>query len=195
MPVETEAASEPRTRRLSRGHWLATGVALLLVVATGAAVWTWRHPDVSFEYGYGMTMTRDVGFTVWTTLGDSDRPGDSPITFTDLEPRFRQDGAGVQVEYLICDLDPVALEEHGVGGFGYGGPTRWVERYCASTRPADGGDLVLRTDTRQELLVGITATRPGRTVITGHHVTYRVGWQRGSSEIAVSTRLTARRPA
>ena len=194
MPVETEAVSEPWTRRPTRRHRLATAVALLLVLATGAVVWTWRHPDVSFEYGYGMTMTRDVGFTVWTTLADSDRPGDSPITFTDLEPRFRQDGAAVRVEYLICDLDPVVLEGDRVSGFGYGGPTRWVKRYCASTRPAEGGDLVLRSDTRQELLVGITATRPGRTVITGHHVGYRVGWQRGSSEIAVSTRLTARRP-
>jgi len=99
----------------------------------------------------------------------------------------------VKVEYVICDLDPVALEEDRVGGFGYGLPTRWVKRYCASTRPAEGADLVLRTDQRQELLVGITGTRPGRTVITGHDVSYRVGWQRGSSEIAVSTRLTARR--
>lgn len=194
MPVETEAATQPRTRRRTRRPWLLTGLALSLVVVVGAGVWTWRHPDVSFEYGYGMTMTRDVGFTVWTTLADSDRPGDSPITFTGLEPRFRQDGAAVRVEYVICDLDPVALEENGVTGFGYGGPTRWVKRYCAGTRPAEGADLVLGADQRQELLVGITATRPGRTVITGHDVTYRVGWRRGSDRIAVSTRLTARPP-
>lgn len=192
MSVATDAAPGPRTRRLSGRRRFATGVVLVLVVAAGALAWTSRHPDVSFDYGYGMEMTRDVGFTVWTTLGDSDRPGDSPITFTGLEPRFEQDGAAVTVEYVVCDLDPVALEENGVSGFGYGGPTRWVERYCASTRPAEGADLVLRTGQRQELLVGITGTRPGRTVITGHHVSYRVGWQRGSSEIAVSTLLTAR---
>ena len=193
MSVDAEVASEPRIRRLSRRQWLAGGVALVLVLAAGAVAWTWRHPDVSFDYGYGMGYAADVGSTAWTTLADSDEPGGSAISFTSIEPRFRQDGAAVEVEYLICELDRVALEEDGVTGFGYGGPTRMVKRYCASTRPAEGGDLVLRSDTRQQLLVGITPTRPGRTVITGHDVTYRVGWQRGSGLIHVFTRVTARR--
>jgi hypothetical protein len=147
---------------------------------------------VSFESGYGMAMTRDVGFTVWTTLVHSEERGGSPITFTGLEPVFKKDGAEVTVEYIVCDLDPAALEEDRVGGFGYGLPTRYVERYCASTRPAEGADLIPGTDVRQELLVGITSTQPGRTVITGHHVSYRAGWQRGSSVIDVTTKLRAR---
>jgi hypothetical protein len=188
MSVEAEAAPRPR------GRWLPVGVVVALVLAAGTLAWGWRHPDVSFEYGYGVAMTRDVGSTVWTTLADSDEPGGSAITFTSLTPRFRQDGARATVRYIICELDPAALDDDGVGGFGYGLPTRYVDRYCRSTRPAAGADLVLGADVRQELLVGITATQPGRTVITGHHVTYRVGWQRGSSDIHVATRLTARRP-
>jgi hypothetical protein len=165
-----------------------------LVLAASIAGWKWRHPDVSFEYGYGASMTRTVGATAWTTLADSDEPGGSPITFTELEPILKQDGAEVTVEYLICELDPAALAEDRVSGFGYGLPTRYVERYCMSTAPAEGADLILRTGVRQELLVGITATQPGRTVISGHHVDYRVGWQRGRSDIDVTTQLTARRP-
>ena len=188
--AETEAVPESRTRRL-RTRWLLSGLAIALVI--GAGTWARSHADVPFDAGYGMSMTRPVGFTVWTTLGASDRVGDSPITFTDLRPRFRQDGAAVRVDYVICDLDPVALEKDGVSTFGYGGSTRWVERYCTDTRPAVGADLAKRSDQRQELLVGITATRPGRTVITGHDASYRVGWRHGSSDIAVSTRLTVRR--
>lgn len=194
MSVEAGTAPESRSRRISRTRWLTIGVVFALVLAAGTVAWKWRHPDVSFEYGYGMAMTRDVGSAVWTTLADSDEPGGSPVTFTSLEPIFEQDGAEATVEYIICELDPTALEEDRVGGFGYGLATRYVERYCASTRPAEGADLILGTDIRQELLVGITSTQPGRTVIAGHHVSYRVGWQRGSSVIDVTTELTARQP-
>ena len=194
MSVEADTAAESRRHRLPRTRLLTIGVVFALVLAASIVGWKWRHPDVSFEYGYGMSMTRNVGSTVWTTLADSDEPGGSPITFTGLEPIFKQDGAEATVEYLICELDPAALEEDRVGGFGYGLPTRYVDRYCLSTQPAEGADLILRTDVRQELLVGITSTQPGRTVISGHHVDYRVGWQRGRSDIDVTTRLTARPP-
>ena len=52
-----------------------------------------------------------------------------------------------------------------------------------------GADLTRSAGVRQELLVGITPTRRGRTVITGHRVTYREGWRRGSSDIHVETVL------
>ena len=194
MSVEADAALESRRHRLPRTRLLTIGAVFALVLAAGIVGWKWRHPDVSFEYGYGVSMTRNVGSTVWTTLADSDEPGGSPITFTRLEPIFKQDGAEATVEYVICELDPAALEEDRVGGFGYGLPTRYVERYCLSTSPAEGADLNLRTDVRRELLVGITSTQSGRTVISGHHVDYRVGWQRGRSDIDVTTQLTARQP-
>jgi len=196
MSVDAEAAPDPRNGRRPRlpgKRRLLVGLALAGLLVVGAGAWASRHSDVPFDDGYGIEGTRDVGFTVWTTLADSDPAGGSPVTFTSLEPRLRQDGAAVEVEYVICELDPVALEKDRVGGFGYGLPTRVVERLCASTGPAEGGQLVLGADTRQELLVGITATRPGRTVISGHQATYRVGWWRGSRDIAVTTRLTARR--
>lgn len=192
MSVEADAVPESRRHRLPRTRFLTIGAVFALVLAASITGWKWRHPDVWFEYGYGMSMTRDVGSTVWTTLADSDEPGGSPVTFTHLEPIFKQDGAEAAVEYLICELDPVELKEDRVSGFGYGLPTRYVERYCLSTSPAETGDLILRTDVRQELLVGITSTQPGRTVISGHRVDYRVGWQRGRSDIHVTTQLAAR---
>ena len=194
MSVEADAAPESRRHGLPRSRLLTIGAVFALVLAASIAGWKWRHPDVLFEYGYGVSMTRPVGSTVWTTLADSDEPGGSPITFTHLEPVFKQDGAEVTVEYLICELDPAALEEDRVSGFGYGLPTRYVDRYCMSTSPAEGADLILRTGVRQELLVGITSTQPGRTVISGHHVDDRVGWQRGRGDIHVRTQLTARQP-
>lgn len=194
MSVEADAATESRWHRPPRTRLLTIGAVFALVLAASIVGWKSRHPDVRFEYGYGVSMTRNVGSTVWTTLADSDEPGGWPNTFTHLEPIFQQDGTEATVEYLICELDPDALEEDRVGGFGYGLPTRYVERYCLSTQPAEGADLILRTDVRQELLVGITSTQPGRTVISGHHVDYQVGWQRGRSDIDVTTQLTARQP-
>lgn len=192
-PSEAETSPESRPSRLMRKRWQVIGVAIALVVGVGGLAWSWRHPDVSFESSYGIGSDRRVGETVWTTLADSSEPGSSPVLFTDLEPIFENDGAAVTVEYLICELDPVALEEEGVGGFGYGGRTRDLKRYCASTRPAIGADFTRPSSSRRELLVGITPTRPGDTVISGHHVAYRVGWQRGSSDIHVEVDVRVRR--
>lgn len=142
MSVDAEAAPDSRNGRRPRlpgKRRLLVGLALAGLLVVGAGAWASRHSDVPFDDGYGIEGTRDVGFTVWTTLADSDSAGGSPVTFTSLEPRLRQDGAAVEVEYVICELDPVALEKDRVGGFGYGLPTRFVERLCASTRPAEAG--------------------------------------------------------
>ena len=195
MTVDAGSTPEAAPPRSAWRRWLARGVVLCLALAAGLVGWTWTHPDVpTFEYSYGISARRPVGTTLYTVLADTNRPGRSSITITGLEPIMNQDGARVDVEYLICDLDPVVLEKEGVEGFGFGGSSAAVARYCTSTRPAEDADLTLRADVRQALLVGITPTRPGRTVISGHHVTYRVGWQRGSSDIDVEIKLVGRRP-
>jgi hypothetical protein len=41
------------------------------------------------------------------------------------------------------------------------------------------------------LLVGVTPTRPGRTVIQSHRIEFREGWQKGSADIQVGVELNA----
>jgi hypothetical protein len=47
----------------------------------------------------------------------------------------------------------------------------------------------LGTDPGHELLVGVTPTRPGRTVIQSHRIQFREGWQKGSDDIHVEVVL------
>lgn len=126
---------------------------------------------------------------MWTTLVHSNQSGAARVRITSLEPVIEVDGAAVTVEYAICELDQEALAADGVSGFGYGVPARDVDRYCARTRPAENAVLHLRSEPREELIVGLTPTRPGRTVITGHQIEFRVGWQRGSDEIDVNVTI------
>lgn len=126
---------------------------------------------------------------MWTTLVHSNQPGATRVRITGLEPVIDVDGAAVQVEYVICELDEEALAADGVSGFGYGVPARDVERYCARTTPAENAVLHLRSEPREELIVGVSPTRPGRTVITGHQISFRVGWQRGTDEIDVNVTI------
>ena len=193
MDIETndENAVERGSDRARRKRRGLIGLVLVLVLAAagGALAWEWRHAEADFSYGYGIKPVIKVDQRVWTTLADSESQASDVITFSDLEPIFETDGTKATVEYLVCELDPVVLEKEGVGGFGYGMRDVYVDQVCADTWPAVGADLTRSPGVRQELLVGITPTRRGRTVITGHHVTYREGWRRGSSDIHVETVL------
>lgn len=183
---EVPATPAPQLRR-----WGLLAAVLALVIGAGVLSWERSHPDVALDYGYGIGLKRAVGETVWTTLADSQSIGSSAITFTELEPVIERDGAAVDVEYLVCALDEEALAEDGVGSFGYGLRDMAVRRSCTTTSPALGARLVAEPGVRRELLVGITATQPGRTVISGHRAAYDVGWRRGHGDILVETDLRA----
>lgn len=176
--------------RNRRALWSLGLVVVALAVASLA--WVWRHPDQSFDGGYGMRVEREVGEPVWTSLVHPGAPGVDQVTISHFEPRIATDGAEVELEYLICELNPGALSRDGVTAFGYGLHARHVDRYCTRTWPAEGATFSLRSEPRQELLVGITPTRAGRTVIHGHHMSYTVGWQVGSEELEVETRVVSR---
>lgn len=169
---------------------------LVLVVAAVALIapttWFLRGPERAFEAGYGIEGKRAVGHRIWTVLehGQSAEPG--VIDIRRIEPNITNDGAAVKVEYAVCHLDPVALAAEGVSGSGYGMPDRYARRYCTRLVPAEGTSMRLGTKPGQELLVGITATQPGRSVIPNHRIEFREGWRRGTAEIHASVVIKAR---
>lgn len=81
MSNDASATPRPRWRR-----WGLLAAALSLVVAAGVLAWERSHPDVAFDYGYGIGSKRAVGETVWTTLADSESLGSSALTFTSSSP-------------------------------------------------------------------------------------------------------------
>ena len=164
---------------------------LAVVLAGAATVWVWRHPDRSFDNGYGVKLKRAVGKTLWTPLEEGHFAAPGKIVIESIEPRIGRDGAAVVVEYAICDLDPATLADEGVGGSPFGGWDRDLGRYCTRLVPAEGASMRLGTDPGRELLVGVTPTRPGRTVIRSHRIEFSEGWQKGSDDIHVAVVLKA----
>lgn len=190
----TEVESPPREpgRPVDRRWLLAAGLVVVLVVG-GVLAWDWRHLDQRYESGYGIKPRVGVGEPVWTTLVHHGVDGVEEVTITDIEPIVRTDGTEAEVEYLICQLDQDFLEQEGVGTFAYGASDRDLDRYCISTTPAEGATYDPSGDSLQELIVGVTATRTGRTIITGHHLEFEDGWRVGDDDIAVEIDLAVRR--
>ena len=184
-PADRSAAPRRTTRRRL---WIAALVVVAL--AAGATAWLWRHPSQSFDGGYGLRLDGQVGESVWTSLTSPTTPGAEQVSIRGLEPHIVVDEAAVEIEYLICVLDPGVLERD--GAFIMGGDSAHVDHYCASTRPAVGSTLRLRSEPREQLIVGITPTRPGRSVIRGHRLSFGVGWQVGADELEVETRIVTR---
>lgn len=170
---------------------------MALVVLGGAAgtlVWWATHPAEVFSGGYGMGSSRDPGKTFWTPLAHSrDADVSADVVITGLSPRVRKDTADASVDYLICVLDTDYLAAEGIGAFIMGGEDADLDRYCTSTRPAVGSTFHLGASPPEEVLVGVTPGREGRSVIADHRVDYRIGWQRGHDTINVSTDLRSPR--
>jgi hypothetical protein len=176
----------PRGRRI-----VQASLVLAVVLVVTATVWVWRHPDRTFDSGYGVGARRAVGKTLWTPLEEGRAAAPGEIYIESIEPRMKSDGAAVVVEYAICDLDPATLAAEGVGASPYGGRDRDLDRYCTRVVPAEGASMRLGTDPGRELLVGVTPTRPGRTVIQSHRIEFREGWQKGSADVHVGVVVNA----
>jgi hypothetical protein len=167
---------------------MAMGVAVL-VLATCGAVWWRSHPDQPFTGSYGMGTKRHVGHPVWTVLVHWSEVDATGVTIRSIEPEFGVNTSDAKVEYILCEL-PEPINKDGVyESFGYGMHARRVDRFCISTRPAEGADMKLWADKREELLVGVTPTRPGRTLIKSHRVSFDDGWQRGRDEVGVEIKV------
>lgn len=162
-----------------------------LSAGIGAAGWWSIHPPQILAGGYGFESSRDPGQTVWTSLVHSQTDGAEELFIDGLTPRVQKDTSGAAVEYLICVLDTGVLADEGVGGFMVGGRDRDVDHYCSRTRPAIGSTVHLRADPPEEIIVGITPTQQGRSVIADHRIAYKVGWQRGHTSINVSTNISS----
>lgn len=163
----------------------------LLVLMGAFAFWAMRDSSQSFAGSYGMRVDRQVGRPMWTSLVAPGRAGAEKVTITDLEPRFGVDEAKVRVQYLICELDQKQLAAEGVGAFGFGGGEVAVERYCSATRPAVGSEFHLRSNPSEELIVGLTPTRPGRSVVRSFAIEFDDGWRHGRDAIDVRLRIDA----
>jgi hypothetical protein len=178
-----------RKARLRHVLWAGSLVTVLLVAAVVA--WQWRHPDRSFDAGYGIELERAVGVRLWTVLehGQTATPG--TIEIRDIEPHVTRDQASLEVEYVICHLDADAIES-GTTSVGYGMPDEVMSSVCVEVESAEGATMRLGEGAGQELLVGVTATRPGRSVIDTHRIRFGEGWQQGAAAIHVGVNLTAR---
>jgi len=198
VAVSRRAAFDPdqdgsaHARRPVRRWTLQVVVGTLALVMVGSAVWLLRHPDRTFEAGYGMKLERPVGFRILTVLEHGQTASPGTIDIESIEPHVTRDGAAVKVEYAICHLDLESLAADGVSSVGYGMPDRYIRRSCTRLVPAEGAAMRLGSRPGQELLVGVTTTRPGRSVIRRHRIAFREGWRRGTADIRATVVLKAR---
>lgn len=193
VPDTAEGARSAQAAAVFRRRTLQAVLVLTamgLIAATTA--WVMRPPDRTFEAGYGIEVKRAPGHRIWTVLehGQSAAPG--TIDIDSIEPNVTTDGAAMKVDYAVCHLDPTVLAANGVSGSGYGMSDRHVHRYCTRLVPAEGASMRLGIKPGQELLVGVTTTQPGRSVIRSHRIEFSEGWRQGTAEIHASVDIKTR---
>lgn len=177
----------PRDRRL-----LVRRLVALLVAAVAVGLgWVLSAPTHEFRAGYGMELERSTGTRIWAVLEHSQNQEPGVLSIHNIEPELTRDGAGVKVEYVVCHHDPGAMQA-GTTSVGYGMRDSHVLRVCDRLVPAAGASFELGAVPGQELLVGVTTTRPGRSVVRSHRIEFSQGWRHGSDVIHVEVIVAAR---
>jgi hypothetical protein len=163
--------------------------ALAVLAAAVGTAWWWRHPSKTFEGGITVGMNAAIGERVWNSLdvGPVDEPGS--ITIRRVRPDIGEDDGRVRVDYAICQLDPEAVKPP-LEGVGYGSGDDDMARDCTTLKPAEGATMRLGVEPGDELVVGVTPTALGRTVLRDHRIDFSQGWQRGRDTIDVRLEVT-----
>lgn len=170
----TDSALSSPPRRPGR---LALPVALLAVL--GGTAWWATHPDVFDDAGgFGMTTVPEpVGQTYYagivsTSITDERRE----LELRSATPVVHSDSAGADIEVYVCEVDPTQ------DAVGVGTQRKEPTDVCLTFEPAAEGTLLLTGGDapRHELVLAVTATRPGVVEVRGVEVSYRTGLRRGT---------------
>jgi hypothetical protein len=155
------------------------GGIVLVLVGIGVAGWTWRHPTAFPEAGgWGVEdERRPSNVPLYVGMTFPGEKGDGSVAVDRADAHVVADTAAADIEVVVCTL--VDAESGSVGSAS--GPD--IDELCSTLEPAEDVSLSIDRDPRQQLLVAVTTTRPGRVRIHGIDVTYSHGWQHGTQRV------------
>jgi len=152
-------------------------VATALVLATLAvAGWWWRHPTVLADLPESQIGQEPVGHAMFFGITRRSFGGvNGVVTLHNASANVVSDSGDARIEFFVCVKNPK------LGGTIFS--VHDNQPWCASRLPV--GDAVLPLDRvpRQQLLMSVTLTRPGRLEIHGVDVTYTRGHQTGTQHL------------
>jgi hypothetical protein len=191
-PVAATHAVEMDGPAPQRGHGLRRqlllGFVALLLVAAAAWAWHWRtHPTVLPGDGNTLGMTMNAGQVMFEGVTFPDPGTGEKVSIEAAAPRILENSADASFEFYVCTLDP----ERGAIGALRG--HRAFSAYCPDAEPIeDGTELDLGSASAQQLVMLVTAERPGVVVTEGVDLTYSSGLQRGTQAIGIHLRIKSR---
>lgn len=169
-------------------RWVgAEAIVLLLGSALFAAGYWWTHPTVLAQGGQeGESLT--VGQTHVISVVDHLSGVDETVKVLDIAPRVVRDETAARFGFLTCVLKDAN------GGLGSGDEGD-IADFCATTGPTARRTFG-QDGRRSQILMTVTATRPGRLTIDGADVTYRRSgrhlFQTGTQAAGSLVEMTAR---
>lgn len=177
--MQPEPTTAPPTRRpLLRRLAVAAGV-LALVGGVAAAGWTWRHPHAFDETGGGTVGMVDVPVGQAAYFGMTfDEPDASGTVAIDSAAAHIDGSAEASVDYLVCTADPAG--EPGMIG---SASESDISEFCPTLEPLEGATYEFNATPRQQLVLAITPSGPGRVRVDDVELSYRDGWQRGTQHL------------
>lgn len=171
----------PRRRR----DRLALGLGVLLFLAAGAALLSWRSPGVFYEVnktGIDLSGRLTAGEPASYGMSHVRSTSRAGVTVDKVMPNVVENSARATVTVQVCTPDA----RSGIGAIG---STPDPRGECSRLVPAQGAVMHVSGRAPDQLLVTVTGMVPGVVRIEGLRVSYTHGWHRGTQDVGADVRL------
>ena len=155
----------PLTRRSLYQFAGVEAIAIFAAVVVLAAAYWWSHPKV-LHHGSELGGDIEIGQAQFISVAEHLSGYDESIRILRVKPHVVRDETAARYEFLTCVLKDA---DSGLGA----GDARDVSTFCASTKPTPGAVFGLGDGKRSQILMKVTATKPGRLELEGADITYR----------------------
>jgi hypothetical protein len=164
---------------------LALILGVLLFLAAGAALISWRSPGVFYEVnktGVDLSGRLAAGQSMSYGMSYVRSTSRAGVTVDKVMPNVVENSARATVTVQVCTPDLRTGSRAIVN-------TPNARQECSRLVPAQGAVMHVSGRAPDQLLVTVSGMVPGVVRIEGLHVSYTHGWHRGTQDVGADVRL------
>ena len=176
-------------RRARRLAMLLVLVIAIAIAGLGVSGGPWLgHPTVFRPYGDGEGGPAAVGQTLFLDAGvypaaavDNAGLASAAVTVGRLTPRIVENTSNAEIDFVVCQRK-ADYDAFGVGGA--------LSDTCTRVSPLRAGARLNIGPGADQIIVQVTARRPGRVSIAGYEISYQQGWRHSRQHVGLDTIVT-----
>lgn len=167
-----------------RRRALVAAAALATVAVAAWGGWERQHPTTFTNNGIseGIDLRPGPG-TIYFGVNWPRNP-DHDVVIRAADVDVTADTAASDVAVVVCV--PAGPDSAHLGNAFESS----ISKFCSRLVPVGPADVVLSSTRKDQLLIRLSTTRPGRVKIAGVDLHYRDGWRQGHQDVAAEVRAT-----